>query len=72
MRSLRRTGILLLIAAALLAGSAAGSSQAALSYYSENYTAQFEMFDIGVTLLENGKEVSWRNYNQKVDMCDSF
>lgn len=71
MRSLHRTGILLLIAAALLAGSAAGSSQAALSYYSENYTAQFEMFDIGVTLLENGKEVSWRNYNQKDDLWDT-
>ena len=57
-----------LVAAVLLVFSAANSSRAALTYYSENYSAEFQMFDIGVTLLENGEEVSWRNYTQKDDV----
>lgn len=57
-----------LAAALLLVFSAANSSRAALTYYSENYSAEFQMFDIGVTLLENGDEVSWRNYTQKDDI----
>lgn len=58
-----RTPLALSLAAAvLLVFSAANSSRAALTYYSENYSAEFQMFDIGVTLLENGEEVSWRNY----------
>ena len=55
-------------AAVLLLFSAANSSRAALTYYSENYSAEFQMFDIGVTLLENGNEASWRNYTQKDDV----
>jgi len=55
--------ILLLSAAALLLlGSAIGSARAALTYYSENYSAQVNMSSIGVTLLENGREISSRNY----------
>ena len=40
-----RKGTFLLLGAAvlLLAGSAVGSARAALTYYSENYTAQMEM-----------------------------
>ena len=63
----KATPLLLTAAVGLLAASAAGSSQAALTYYSENYTAQIEMYDIGVTLVENGRDVSWRNYTQKDD-----
>lgn len=63
----RVTGFLLGAAAVLLLGSAVGSSQAALTYYSENYTTQFEVDSIGVTLRENGEDVSWRNYNEKND-----
>ena len=61
------TGILFGAAVLLLLGSVAGSSQAALTYYSENYSAELQMFDIGVTLVENGNDVSWRNYTQKDD-----
>ena len=57
----KATPLLLTAAVGLLAASAAGSSRAALTYYSENYTAQIEMYDIGVTLVENGRDVSWRN-----------
>lgn len=61
------TWLLFGTAVLLLLGSVAGSSQAALTYYSENYSAELQMFDIGVTLVENGNDVSWRNYTQKDD-----
>lgn len=61
------TGILFAVAVLLLLGSVAGSSQAALTYYSENYSAELRMYDIGVTLVENGQDVSWRNYAQRDD-----
>ncbi len=61
-RPKKGTVALLAAAAVLLAGSAIGSTRAALTYYSENYTAQLEISQIGVTLLENGSAVSHRNY----------
>lgn len=61
------TAILFVAAVLLLLGSVAGSSQAALTYYSENYSAELRTFDIGVTLVENEKDVSWRNYTQRDD-----
>ncbi|MCI8930096.1 MAG: hypothetical protein HFI02_02470 [Lachnospiraceae bacterium] len=67
-RGVRTAWVLFAAAAVLLLFSAANSSRAALTYYSENYSAEFQMFDIGVTLLENGSEASWRNYTQKDDV----
>lgn len=70
-KNAKKAGIPLVLAigaALLLVFSAANSSRAALTYYSENYSAELQMFDIGVTLLENGNEVSWRNYAQKDDI----
>lgn len=55
------------LAAALLLGSSVGGARAALTYYSETYTSRVQMYDIGVTLLENEKEVSWRNYDSGRD-----
>ena len=49
-------------AALLLVGSTVGSTRAALTYYSENYSAQMNMQSIGVSLLENDKVVSSRDY----------
>ena len=43
--------LLFFLAAVLLLGSAVGTTRAALSYYSENYTSRFEMDSIGVSLL---------------------
>lgn len=54
--------LLLSASALLLLGSTIGSTRAALTYYSENYSVQVNMSSIGVTLLENGEEVSSRNY----------
>ena len=58
------TYLLLVLAVMLLLGSAVGSTRAALTYQSQNYEAEIIVSQIGVTLLENGEEVSWRNYDQ--------
>lgn len=54
---------LLALAIILLLGSAVGSTRAALTYYSENYTAEIKVSQIGVSLSENGKTVSKRDYD---------
>ncbi len=53
------------VAAALLLGSTIGSARAALTYYSQTYTSRVQMQNIGVTLLENGEKVSWRDYSDR-------
>ncbi|MCI8506237.1 MAG: hypothetical protein HFI67_08635 [Lachnospiraceae bacterium] len=60
----RITYVLLALAAVLLLGSAVGGTRAALTYYSENYTAEITVSQIGVSLLENGQVVSSRDYKQ--------
>ena len=56
------TVALLSASVVLLAGSTIGSARAALTYYSENYGAQVEVSNIGVSLVENDKVVSSRDY----------
>lgn len=60
------TWFLLAAAVILLMFSAMGSTRAALTYYSENYTAQMQIHDIGVTLVEKSakgtKNISSRDY----------
>lgn len=67
----KTTWILAAIAVVLLAFSALGSAGAALTYYSENYTAQMETYDIGVTLVEKSakgtKDISSRDYLESSD-----
>lgn len=55
---------LLALAVIMLLTSAVGSTRAALTYYSENYTAEITVSQIGVSLLENGETVSSRDYNK--------
>lgn len=57
------TAVLLSASAVLLIGSAVGSTRAALTYYSDNYSAQMTVSNIGVSLLENGETVSRRDYD---------
>ncbi|WP_455501238.1 hypothetical protein [Gemmiger sp.] len=59
---------LLIAAAVLLAISGTQTARAALTYFSQDYAAQVQMYDIGVTLTENGQDVSWRNYTQRDDV----
>ena len=54
------TVALLSASVVLLAGSTVG--RAALTYYSENYGAQVEVSNIGVSLVENGSVVRSRDY----------
>lgn len=56
------TVALLGAAIALLSFSAIGSTRAALTYYSETYSAQIDVQSIGVSLVENGEIVSYRDY----------
>ena len=64
---------ILLIAAAviLLLSGGLASARAALVYYSENYTAQVTVYDIGVTLVETSaqgtKNISSRDYSGSND-----
>lgn len=62
-RNRKVTFILLALAVILLLGSAVGSTRAALNYYSENYTAEIKVSQIGVSLIENETTVSKRDYN---------
>lgn len=66
------TTILLAAAAVLLVTSAVGSTRAALTYYSDNYVAEVNVHEIGVSLIENGKEVVATNYGQSDDNEASY
>ncbi len=51
------------LAVVMLFSSSIGGARAALTYYSETYSSRVQMYSIGVSLLENGNPVSWRNYD---------
>ena len=51
----------------MLVFATAGSTRATLTYLSDNYLAQIDVKSIGVTLIENGSDVSWRDYQHKDD-----
>lgn len=61
---------LLSASALLLAGSTVGSTRAALTYYSDNYTADMSVSSIGVSLTENGKTISSRDYSHSNNEWD--
>lgn len=62
-RKIDSTLVLFGLAIILLAGSTIGSAGATLNYYSENYTAQIAISQIGVSLIENGVVVNSRDYD---------
>ena len=64
------TVALLSASVVLLAGSTIGSARAALTYYSENYGAQVEVSNIGVSLVENDKVVSKRDDRRSADRSE--
>ena len=62
-KSFKKTPLVLLaLSATLLFASTVGSTRAALTYYSENFSTEVTVSNIGVTLLENGEAVGSRNY----------
>ena len=67
MASPKVTAAAFALAVVLLMFSSVGGARAALTYYSENYATRVQMYNIGVSLLENGKKVSWRDYGRNSD-----
>ncbi len=61
------TLLMFVAAAVMLLTGTVGGARAALTFYSEAYTSRMQMRSIGVTLMENGKEIAWRNYGQEAD-----
>ncbi len=61
------TLVMFLLAVVMLLSGSIGGAQAALTYFSETYSSQVQMYDIGVSLLENGEPVSWRNYKKEAN-----
>ncbi len=61
------TAVLFTAAMALLIFGSVESTRAALTYYSETYASRVQMYDIGVSLNENGERVSWRDYNSSAN-----
>lgn len=66
-KSSKLTAILLVASAVLLISSAVGSTRAALTYYSENYVAQVDVKQIGVSLIENERIVAATSIGQTDD-----
>ena len=59
------------VAAVMLLTSVIGGARAALTIESDFYTAQVEMYEIGVTLNENGQPVSSRDFDVENNASDT-
>lgn len=44
-----------------------GAASAAVAYVAETYSNRVDMYDIGVSILENGDRISWRDYISKAN-----
>lgn len=47
---------------ALILTATIGAASAAYTYFAETYSSRVQRFDIGVSLMENGERISWRDY----------
>ena len=59
------TAATFILAGVLLGFSTIGGARAALTYYSETYASQMDMQSIGISLVENGTIISYRNYKDQ-------
>lgn len=50
------------LATSLVLAATIGAASATIVYLAETYTTRVDMYDIGVSLLENGERVSWCDY----------
>lgn len=57
-------GLLLVMAVGLLLGTGVSGTRAALTYFSPRHQTRLQLSRIGVSLLENGEVVSFRDYDQ--------
>lgn len=53
------------VAAILLVGGSIGSARAALTFFSQTYTSRVQTQNIGVSLVENGAFIAWRDYDRE-------
>ncbi len=53
------------VAAGLLIFASISGARAVLNIESDDYYAHVELYDIGVSLLENGTRVAWRDYDEE-------
>lgn len=68
---LARPALLFSASAVLLLMSTVGSTRAALEYQSAAYNVEVSVSSIGVSLLEEGKVVSYRNYTENDDWSEA-
>lgn len=55
------------LTAALILSATIGAASAAISYVVDTYATRLDMYDIGVSILENGERISWRDYISRGD-----
>ena len=67
LKSPSATMISFFLAVGLLLFSTIGGARAALTYFSDTYVSRVQTSNIGVTLLENGREIAKRDYNETSD-----
>lgn len=53
------------LAAVLLVSGSIGSARAALTFFSQTYTSRVQTQNIGVSLVENGAFIAWRDYDKE-------
>lgn len=51
------------VTAALTLSATIGAASATVVYLVDDYESRVQIYDIGVTLVENGENSSWRNYH---------
>lgn len=56
-----------ILATSLVLTATFGAASAAASYLAETYSTRIQMYDIGISLLENGERISWRDYTSSED-----
>lgn len=61
------TAVFAIGALILLGGGSVNGARAALTYYSEDYVARVSMDNVGVSILEDGARIAWRDYSEKSD-----
>lgn len=59
---MKKEKIYFLICLLLLSVASAGFAMTSFQYISKKYKAELELYDIGVSLVENDKVIAWKNY----------
>lgn len=55
------------LVAVLILTATIGAASAAVAYVAETYANRVDIYDIGVSIIENNERISWRNYVSRTD-----